>query len=348
MIYLKPELFRPLREAAAQNDPTVMQTAIQQSLQNAIKLEFATIPTYLYAFWSLDPTQNALISGLIHSIVVEEMYHLAIACNILNAIAGSPQIVGAVPSYPGPLPGGVESGLVVPLAPFSLNLVNEVFMVIEEPEDPLNFPTQALDLATTPPLTIGAFYMAISALIGQAGESIFTGNAANQVVIGEATSITSVATAQAAISLIVDQGEGTTTSPDDATAELAHYYKFSEISKGLSLVAAPGTPSGFAYGQPAIPFAPTGVLPVITNPTPASYANNPAAQAANAAFNTDFTGLVNGLQSTFNGNPSEINNLFEGPGTMFQLSTDAATLMAIPLSNGFNAGPTFQYLGTAK
>jgi rubrerythrin len=101
MIHLKSELMQPLREASAQNDPTQMQSAIQKSLQNAIALEFATIPTYLYAWWSLDETKNPMIRRLLNRIVLEEMSHMAIASNILNAVGGSPQIVGAVPTYPG-------------------------------------------------------------------------------------------------------------------------------------------------------------------------------------------------------------------------------------------------------
>src|SRR5437016_10860321 len=115
---------------------------LQCALQKAIELEHSTIPPYLYALYSVKPYQNAEIAGLIKSVVLEEMLHMSLDCNILNAIDGAPVIdrPDFIPSYPGPLPGQVESDLTVPLAPFSKQLVYDVFMVIEEPEDPLHFP----------------------------------------------------------------------------------------------------------------------------------------------------------------------------------------------------------------
>src|SRR3954452_10608985 len=143
MIRLKPEL------TAEIDTPTGLQTA----LQAAVMLEHATLPPYLYALWSL--SGNDAIALLMGPIVMQEMGHMALACNILNAIGGSPAIdqPGFVPTYPGPLPGGVEDDLRVPLAPFSIDLVHDVFMVIEEPEDPI-----ALRAAAADDITIGEFY----------------------------------------------------------------------------------------------------------------------------------------------------------------------------------------------
>src|SRR5579864_6264652 len=132
MILLKPEVF-----STFDNTPE----GLHRALQHAIELAHSTIPPYLYALYSLDPVRNATIYSLILSIVLEEMLHMSLACNILNAIGGSPVIDHPqfIPQYPGPLPGAVESQLIVPLARFSLDLVKNVFMVIEEPETPLSF-----------------------------------------------------------------------------------------------------------------------------------------------------------------------------------------------------------------
>ena len=65
---------------------------VRESLQVAIRLEHATIPTYLYTLYSLDPIRNVKIFNLILGVVKEEMAHFAIACNVLNAIGGSPLI----------------------------------------------------------------------------------------------------------------------------------------------------------------------------------------------------------------------------------------------------------------
>ena len=127
-------------DVAAKLDGTL--PGLRAALQQAIELEHATLPTYLYALYSLVPGKNGAIARLMLSVILEEMLHMALACNILNAVGGQPVIDSPafVPTYPGPLPGGVESNLQVPLSPFSLPLIENVFMVIEEPEDPLHFP----------------------------------------------------------------------------------------------------------------------------------------------------------------------------------------------------------------
>ena len=62
------------------------------SLQRAIELEHATIPLYLTAQYSLAPGANTEVAALIQGVVIEEMLHFALACNVLNAIGGRPAI----------------------------------------------------------------------------------------------------------------------------------------------------------------------------------------------------------------------------------------------------------------
>src|SRR5690606_2357790 len=78
-------------------------------LQNAIELEHSTIPPYLTALFSIRPGTSTEARKIVHSIVIEEMMHMTIAANILNAIGGKPQINNPrfVPVYPGPLPMGI-------------------------------------------------------------------------------------------------------------------------------------------------------------------------------------------------------------------------------------------------
>ena len=80
---------------------------LRKALQTAIELEHSTIPPYLYALYSLKPGTNGEIGRLLLSVIQQEMLHMALDCNILNAINGSPDIDKPhfIPKYPGPLPG---------------------------------------------------------------------------------------------------------------------------------------------------------------------------------------------------------------------------------------------------
>jgi hypothetical protein len=336
MLQLEARLFEAL------DTPEGVATA----LQHAVELEHATIPTYLYALYSLEPGKNAEIAELIGSVVIDEMSHMALACNILNAIGGSPLIdaPGFIPHYPGPLPGGVESQLVVPLERFSRQLVHDVFMEIEEPEGPLHFPVAE---AVPPGQTIGQFYTAIK---DRLEESMFTGNPHLQVtgVFSDLglIAVGDVETASTAIDTIVEQGEGTTQSPLDPEHDPAHYYRFAEIYHGKELIpnknAPPDAPprQRYVYGGPPIPFDPAGVLPVPTNPKLSDYPAGSQAHYACHAFNYTYTSLLKTLHATFNGDPSSVGAAI---GLMESLKLQALDLVRIPVGPGRNAGPSFEY-----
>jgi len=242
---------------------------LQAALQLAMQLEFATIPPYLCAQWSIDSAQDpSQVGDMIETIVVQEMFHFALAGNMLTAIGGTPNIANPsfVPTYPtNVLPGGIAQKLAVDLQPLSPNQL-QVFMQIEYPE----FPPIALALAN-PPATIGAFYETIAS--GFATVSPTINPNAHFVKMGEAVQIASIADAVAAISRIKGEGEGTQGSPDQPPADgaqFAHYYVFKEIAVGKSLVQNGGTwsftgtpiqfPKIFNFSQsnvtpdPSIPF----------------------------------------------------------------------------------------------
>ena len=338
MIRLKPELVANLGTIGG----------LHCALQHAIELEHATLPTYLYSLYSLG-TSNPEIQRLVLSVIIEEMLHFALACNIQNAIGGTPVIdkPGFIPQFPGALPGGVEAGLKVHLRRFSLEHVHDTFMVIEEPEDPLNFPLQA---AAVPSLTIGEFYTHLGERIKLAGNSIFTGDPKLQVTGGfppsEIFAVTDPDTALAAIDLIKQQGEGTTTSPLDPQHELAHYYRFAEIYHGRQLVPVPdpkpGTPDDqkFAYNGPPIPFDPKGVLPVVNDPKSAKYGPNTQAHYLNDNFNYAYTSLLKAMHLTFNGQPNRLDSAI---AIMHSLRELAMEMMTVPLDEKNNAGPSFEY-----
>jgi len=345
MLYIRPEVF-----ALVESDAV---TDLHQALQIAIRLEHATMPPYLYALYSLGST-NPAVQGPIRSIVREEMLHMLLACNILNAVGGKPVIddPGFVIDYPSPLPGTIAHGLQVPLKPFSKALMKDVFMVIEEPETPLVFPEIAE--AALPPRTIGEFYAAIKQKITALGASVFTGDPARQVQSDKFAMplakqlVTDPASAGVAIDYIVHQGEGTTATPKfDGTGQFAHYYRFAELSKGLKLqpnpLATPTLPpeQQYQYGPGTIVIDESAVLPLRGNPKSAGYPAGPIREASDNC-NRIYTQILGLLQQAFDGTPGKVQDAIDSMTD--QLRPAAKNLTALDLGDGTKAGPTFEYL----
>jgi len=328
--------------------PSITPQGVCATLQSAIKLEHATIPPYLYALYSLDAGKNRQIADILQSVVVEEMLHMTLASNVLNALGGAPEIdtPNFIPTYPGPLPGGIEGDLTVNLAPFSMTQL-KTFLRIEEPEDPLVYRSLAANPVESH-VTIGQFYTAISDAIATLGDGAFVNPPRNQVgpdLMRESVLVVNVATAQQAINTIIEQGEGTTTSPLEGGGIVdapAHYYRFMEIQKGYQLVADTTAPGGYAYNGAPIPFDPTGVYPVTTNPALCPYPPGSVQASANNNFNYTYTSLLSALHALFNGDASQ-NRMNIAIGLMMSLKGQAKAMMAgIPDPTVFT-GPSFEY-----
>ena len=254
---------------------------LEDALQTAMQLEFATLPPYLCAQWSInsDPSN---VAGMIQGIAVQEMYHFALAGNMLSAIGGTPSVANSafVPSYPThELPGGIPQKLAVDLQPLSLDQL-QVFMQIEYPE----FPPIALARASAP-ATIGAFYDTISDGFVAVNPTI--NPSAHAVRVPGTGQITSVADAQAAIQRIKIEGEGTEGSPDQPptdSTQLAHYYVFKGIYKGHKLVQ--GGDGKWSFTGTAIQL-----------PTAYPFTQSTANPDPSLEFNQALTTLLTGLQS---------------------------------------------------
>lgn len=340
MIKLKPHLVRGL---AAPSGPQ----ALWGPLQQAIELEHATIPVYLYALYSLKPSANTEIAQILESVVIEEMLHMTLASNVLNALGGSPAIgqPGFIPKYPGPLPGGVEHSLIVNLAPFSMDQL-QTFLTIEEPEDPLNYRTVSLAQETLPgSITIGQFYTAISDAIGLLGDGAFVNPPRNQIgpdLMPESVVVTNVATAQQAIRTIIEQGEGTANSPQEVVGgDYAHYYRYMQINKGRLLVKVP-PPANYAYAGAQVPFDSNGVYTLPTNPTSAGYPEGSAQRFANDNFNYTYTSLLLSLNALFNGQATQA-QFNTAIGLMMSLKGQAKAMMSGIPNPAVLTGPSFEY-----
>lgn len=320
---------------------------LHRALRHAIELELATIPPYLTAYFSIKPGANVAAAAIIRSVVIEEMLHLSLACNLLNAVGGRPHLPEAVLRYPSELPMGIgdEPGkpLVVPLARLSDETIG-IFMTIEEPEHPLEF----RGAAAAPPApdyhTIGQFYEAVGDLITELGGGIFTGDEARQVTGWIGThylhAITGPKTARDAITLIVDQGEGTTTSPADSE-ELAHYYRFEQIKLHKTLERDPVAPHGYEWGDPAVGLDPQGVWPMIDNPPEVPLPPGSPVARISDQFDATFTALIDELQRTFDGTPRRFGSAFAQMHAL-RLTAQALMPLGVPGRSG-TAGPRFLY-----
>jgi len=332
---------------------------VRKFLQAAIELEHSTIPVYQTALYSIKPDANPEASAIISSVLREEMLHMAIAANVLNALGGAPVIdkPGFIPVFPGPLPMGIGD-LRVGLEKLTRGHVFNTFMAIEEPEQKLTLTVKSARLAplmalqAPPPdadySTIGQFYGAIIAKIGELDDDAFKHPSNPQVVdshwypASQLFAVDDAASAIAALTVIVDQGEGTSRSPlESPGGPVAHYYRFAEIVYARRLVADADEPNGFSYAGPEVALDPAGIWNLLPNAKTADYPpGSPARQLSNR-FNTSYTSLLACLHQAFNGRPECLRAAI---GVMFETRFLGRSLAATKVEGGlFQAAPTYEY-----
>lgn len=296
---------------------------LTRALQMAIKLEHATLPPYLCAIWSIKNTGDP-VHDTIRKIVVDEMFHMGLACNLLTTIGGTPILHDPqfIPKYPGRLPGGVRPGLTVTLAGLSRPQIERVFMEIEMPEAPIA-------LAEEYP-TIGKFYNAIQAAFGALPPRLITGR--RQIVDGDDLfAINSYADASQAIEKIKREGEGTKEDPCDDRKRMAHYYAFKEILVGKRLKRNDRGKWGFTGDT--IPFP--DAYPMAT--VPAGGYDLPES----AAFDRRYTSMLKALEDAWGRDGGSIDPAVK---LMFQLRELARVLIAKERApEPGNYGPSFGF-----
>jgi hypothetical protein len=311
---------------------------LMTALQRAIELELFTIPPYLTAYWSIDD-QDHDVAALIHDVAVEEMFHMALACNMLSTLGGTPEIAtkDAAPHYPGPLPGGVHPELtnVTPQA-LSKDLVLNVFMKIEEPGwAPL---VTGLAAGVTYK-TIGAFYQAVLDAFGKLDDQSDFKKRPQLTRGSRLFAIGSRADAEKAINLIRLQGEGTPQTPEQADGEPAHYYEFGQIWHEKKVAVKNGQ---WVY-DPAAPFPfPPTIYPMAPVPE--------GGYTKAADFDGQYSDLLRALESAWGAADAATGQqrLTSAISLMYGLADPARALMQVPIpGGGGNFGPSFQFLPAA-
>jgi ferritin-like protein len=331
-------------------------------LKAALVLEHATIPPYLTALYSLRAGSNSPAWHILRVVAVEEMLHLTLVANVMNAVRCAPNLTYPefVPDYPTALPSG-EDDFVVDLQPFSAEAVETALMIerpgkapegkrlIRRDRDP-----QAPALLVADPLGSGLGYWSIGEFYEEiirglkflaAGTELFTGNHNHQVLPeyfysggGSAIPVTDLNSALEALSLIAEQGEGLGGGIFDGAGELAHYYRFEQLKLGRYYQKgdSPGDPSGQEF---TIDWDAT--YPVMTNAKLANYPADSELFAAARHFNQGYAGFLAFLTEAFNGKPEL---LLDAVPWMFRIRDDMERLIKNPVPGrpGVHAGPTFE------
>jgi hypothetical protein len=356
-----------LDEEKSVEKPTLQELTLQELLQVALQVEFSTIPPYLTAMYSIKD-KTSLAYQFIRSVVMEEMLHLNLASNLLNAVGGTPTLVGVgpwrqlfPPQYPVCLSKGAKGGgIYLQLMAMSPQLIRETFMRIEQPAQPYA-PAQETDFAT-----IGQLYLAIKdrfeeykggyATTKQSTDWNFGNNGGTVIEVKDKNS------AIQAINEIIEQGEGADLIWEDnkqdyhimqpwgqyeyygprtdgtygpvlgTPLELSHFFKFKSIIDGT-------TPLPATY-------------PMAPNPSVEKF-NNPLAKKLGTLFNMFYSLLVDQLQNALRGDKERfLTNVV--PLMRVALPVLATQLMQVPVAEKSytsvdpTAGPPFLYLADTQ
>lgn len=336
-----------------------------KNLQTALELELATIPPYLVALLSIRLPGNRAAAERIRSVAIEEMLHVALVGNVINAMGGTVRIDrDACPVFPLTLTFEgktfADRRFPVPLAPFAEATV-KVFMEIEKPAA-LAIPPLALgDEIDVPAPTIGDFYEQIITLMDEIEASapgeLFVGDPALQLdsdfywgSAGAILKVNDLASATAAIELVITQGEAARPPAPDAFAlavsqpyGIGHYYRFAEIFHGRCYAAGDDparTPSGEAL---LVDY--TEVEPILPNAKHADYPAGSEAADLNQRFNHRYTLMLRQLEEAMTGSPKTLYTAVMNG--MHGMTSVARKLMQTPIEGDAarRAGcPTFEWI----
>jgi hypothetical protein len=287
-------------------------------LQGALEIEHLTIPPYLTAMYTIRAGTNQDAYYMIRSVVLEEMLHMTLVANLLNAVGGRPRVAHPdfVRSYPAKLPYSALD-VEIPLQHFSPAAMR-TFLLIERPQHFDDDPVPAGKGWTS----IGQFYdfirKGLLKLVEELGEDkVFRGRRERQVGPedfynsgGEAFPVTDLTSALLAVRVITEQGEGLHDSLFDSDDQLfgedrqvAHYFRFNEILTGRTY-GPHDTPDALPTG-PEIDVRWEDAYRIDPNASVADYARyeDKAVYEHAVAFNDAYAELLAHLEIAFNGMP---------------------------------------------
>jgi hypothetical protein len=335
----------PARTAVKKHKVPAIRTvaSLRKHLQVAMQLEHATIPPYFTAWLTIKEGTNLEAAEIIRSVMLEEMLHLSLAANLLNAIGGAPKLThkGFIPRYPHTLPHSGDT-FKVSIERFSPAALR-TFLKIERPE-PKGAKPQPGHYHT-----IAQFYQAIDKAIDELcdrlGEKeVFSGDVMRQVRpvdyygSGNLIIVTNRETAHAAIHEIIEQGEGSHESIFDHDAqilgdgdgqEVAHYYRFKEVLEGRHYTKRDTAKSGPTGARLDVDF--TQAYPIRPNTRASSYPRGSEVRHALDNFREAYRELLVDLERAFNGERGQFTAAI---ARMFALHQQGLALARTPTGDG--------------
>lgn len=328
---------------------------VHRLLQAALELELFTIPPYLTALYSIREGTNGESAHIIQGVAMEEMLHMALVANVLNAIGGTPCLSTDEGGrlirrrYPSEAPH-VDLGLEVSLQRFCPEAI-KVFQKIEEPES-----WERPDGAAFS--SIGQFYeFLLDRLIAACAElgekKVFSGDSARQIRRDEyyygaggcVLPVHSLADAKDVLGQVAQQGEGRRASNLSGNSErfgqpkeVAHYFRFEQILERRYYDRDDDI--GLAPSGPELRVEWNAVHPMHANPD--LTATEPEGIASLFAdFEIRYQALLNHIHCGLNGRPEA---LALAVVEMHSLRHLSAALMKIDRGDGSTHGPPFWYI----
>ena len=314
--------------------PINTRAELHEHIIEAICIELTAFPAYLYAMFSIEDRASEPVK-IFKSVAAEEMLHTILWMNILLATGGDFKFCSPFPSFPIDIVHR-QPHLTVNLEPYSKEVVERVFLAIEEPAhdggpvDPDVWETQ------------GQFFAAIwDAMIElNKTENLFDNPQLDRQFVdphgymapkydhgdsGGLVLITDLESAHQAMDTIVHQGEGLSHDryADEGHAELTHYVKFQEL--------------------PHEDILHRGVRPAVINPTVATLPEHvrPVAEFSDAIVTNLYLVMDRLLSPKVEEHHHQVGFLYGGMVAL--LAPVGRYLMTLDIGDGKVAGPPFGY-----
>ncbi len=335
---------------------------LKELLNSAVVLEFATIPIYLQAMWTIKDNKCEVAKS-IRNIFQEEMLHMAMVCNMIAGLGGEPKIYNTKErlSFPSGLPGGVHPKLFLFLDGLNdCSLRN--FMEIELPEeiaDIYDYDTgELVDIGnlyskdgTKKPgkhnkdhshnATIGELYDRINELFQDLQPKMDVerqlAGPLSWWVMADATSVSK------AIDMIKEQGEGSEDVSPASTGmdNLAHFYRFWEVYYEKKIIQE----GDKYYFKDANPRPETYTIARVPDEGYLKGSVSPEVWHLTKSFNEAYTELVKLLEDAWAINGRGQAALVNAIEVMFKLEKYALPLIKTPIpGKSENYAPSFRMI----